>query len=398
MWTTCARRQRSWRPDGLVLRNAPQDECRGGDFVGGTIERDSALAKGAEMVRSVLEQYNVAQFIEWNDKKQLTLNPNFQRRSVWTLDGKSYLVDTLLRGLPMPKVYMRTTIDVSSQRAVRDIVDGQQRMRAILDFAKGDLRLNKRAGEFSGQRYADIGEELQESFLTYPISVEQLINATDDDVLEVFARLNSYTVPLNGAELRHARYQSDFKWKVREAATQLSDFWRKYNVLSTRDRLRMLDDEVTAELFGIILEGVRNGGQPNLKRLYDNHDREFPEADLVAQRVHETIEFLDTQVGQALSGGVFSRPPQLLMLFAVVAHAKFGIPPGEMGDDFPRDHRVEIDVDTFGQNLAVITNAVLDPAGSDRFLDFVLASTSTQRITSRRLRFRYLWTALTQRL
>jgi len=317
---------------------------------------------------------------------------------VWTLDGKSYLVDTLLRGLPMPKVYMRTTIDVSSQRAVRDIVDGQQRMRAILDFAKGDLRLNKRAGEFSGQRYADIGEELQESFLTYPISVEQLINATDDDVLEVFARLNSYTVPLNGAELRHARYQSDFKWKVREAATQLSDFWRKYNVLSTRDRLRMLDDEVTAELFGIILEGVRNGGQPNLKRLYDNHDREFPEADLVAQRVHETIEFLDTQVGQALSGGVFSRPPQLLMLFAVVAHAKFGIPPGEMGDDFPRDHRVEIDVDTFGQNLAVITNAVLDPAGSDRFLDFVLASTSTQRITSRRLRFRYLWTALTQRL
>jgi len=97
------------------------------------------------MVRSVLEQYNVAQFIEWNDKKQLTLNPNFQRRSVWTLDGKSYLVDTLLRGLPMPKVYMRTTIDVSTQRAVRDIVDGQQRMRAILDFAKGELRPNKRA-------------------------------------------------------------------------------------------------------------------------------------------------------------------------------------------------------------------------------------------------------------
>ena len=239
---------------------------------------------------------------------------------------------------------------------------------------------------------------MQEKFLTYPVSVEQLINATDDDVLEVFARLNSYTVPLNGAELRHARYQSDFKWKVREVATQLSEFWRKYNILSTRDRLRMLDDEVTAELFGIILEGVRNGGQPNLKRLYDTFDKDFAEAEQVSQRVRSVIDFLDTQLSQVLAGEVFSRPPQLLMLFAAIAHAKFGIPPGELGEDFPSDHRLEINLDIFRQNLAVITNAVLDPAGSERFLDFILASTSTQRIASRRVRFRYLWRAMTEPL
>ena len=111
----------------------------------------------------------------------------------------------------MPKVYLRTLIDRVSQASVREIVDGQQRLRAILDFGLGKFRLTSRAGEFSGLYYSDLEEELQNTFLSYRISVEQLINADDDDVLEVFARLNSYTVPLNPPELRHARYQGDFK-------------------------------------------------------------------------------------------------------------------------------------------------------------------------------------------
>lgn len=43
------------------------------------------------MVTSVRERYHVADFIEGRDKKQLTPNPDYQRRSVWTPDGKSWL-------------------------------------------------------------------------------------------------------------------------------------------------------------------------------------------------------------------------------------------------------------------------------------------------------------------
>jgi hypothetical protein len=350
------------------------------------------------MNKSVLEQYNVSDFIEWSKKKQLILNPEFQRRNVWTLDGKSYLIQTLLRGLPMPKVYIRTVINVATQKSIRDVVDGQQRMRAILDFASGDLRLNKRAEEYEGCHYEDLDEELQENFLTYAISVEQLINATDEDVLEVFARLNSYAVQLSPAELRHAKYQGDFKWTVRKTATELGDFWKRYNILSTRQRVRMQDDELTAELFGAILGGVRDGGQPSIKKLYDEYDEHLPRADRITSRVLRTIKYIRQNFEEALAGEVLSRPPQFLMFFAVIAHALEGIPAGDLGKDLPRRGR-KIRLDTARTNLALMTNAVLEKSTSKRFKAFVQASSSTtQRIASRKVRFLFLWRALTEPL
>ncbi|MEK7847820.1 MAG: DUF262 domain-containing protein, partial [Chloroflexota bacterium] len=97
------------------------------------------------MLGSVLQQYQISDFIDWWDRKCLEINQNFQRRQVWTPAAKSYLIQTVLRQMPMPKVYLRTKIDVVSQVTIREIVDGQQRLRAILDFAKGTLKLTKRA-------------------------------------------------------------------------------------------------------------------------------------------------------------------------------------------------------------------------------------------------------------
>jgi uncharacterized protein with ParB-like and HNH nuclease domain len=64
--------------------------------------------------------------------KELILNPTFQRRSVWQPQAKVLLIDTILRKMPVPKVYMRTQINAKTKRSVREIVDGQQRLRAIL--------------------------------------------------------------------------------------------------------------------------------------------------------------------------------------------------------------------------------------------------------------------------
>jgi len=96
------------------------------------------------------------------------------------------LIDTILRQYPIPKVYLRTKVNVLTQRAVREIVDGQQRVRAILDFAEDKFALTKRAQEFKGMRYSNLTEEQKATFLTYPISVDQLVNAGDEEVLEVF--------------------------------------------------------------------------------------------------------------------------------------------------------------------------------------------------------------------
>ena len=207
------------------------------------------------MVNSVLEQYTIADLFEWSQNHTLVVNPDFQRRDVWTANAKVFLIDTILQKLPIPKVYLRQKVDLQTKRSFREVVDGQQRLRAIFEFAADRLVLTKRAPEFVGLTYTTMNPELQETFLSYPVAVEQLINASDDDVLEVFSRLNSYTLPLNDQEKRHAKYMGEFKWTVHEYARRWSVLWDRFGVVSTRNRVRMADDELMAQMFGVIIDG-----------------------------------------------------------------------------------------------------------------------------------------------
>src|SRR5690348_724350 len=74
-------------------------------------------------------QYRVADFVGWQSNGILELNPNFQRRSVWKKGAKSYLIDTIIRGLPMPIIFLRDIpADLRTFQPKRGVVDGQQRL------------------------------------------------------------------------------------------------------------------------------------------------------------------------------------------------------------------------------------------------------------------------------
>ena len=213
---------------------------------------------------SLLEQYRIADFLDWHKEKRLELNPNFQRGSVWTPAARSYLIDSILRKLPIPKVYLRTKIDVATKKTVREVVDGQQRLRAIIEFADDKFALTKRAAEFVGAKYTTLSPDLQESFLGYPIAVDQLLNSSDTDVLEVFSRLNSYSVALNPAEKRHAKFQGDLKWQIRKASTDWAGLWETFSILTTRDRVRMQAHFADGREgpFGFVDQRVVRGQEP----------------------------------------------------------------------------------------------------------------------------------------
>jgi hypothetical protein len=53
---------------------------------------------------SVPQTYTISDFIEWQQKKQLVLAPDFQRGLVWTAAAKVFLIDTILNDLPMPQI------------------------------------------------------------------------------------------------------------------------------------------------------------------------------------------------------------------------------------------------------------------------------------------------------
>lgn len=349
------------------------------------------------MATSILQQYTIADFLEWHKKKQLLLNPKFQRRSVWSNQAKSYLIDSILRQLPMPKVFIRSIIDIQTQRPYREVVDGQQRLRAIIGFASDELVLGNRAKEFRGSKYSILPDELKTQFLSYPVAVEQLINASDDDVLEMFARLNSYNVRLNDAELRHAEFQGEFKWLVHEGAKKWKVLWDDFGLLTLQKRVRMLDDSLIAEVFGIILKGVTDGGQPNIRKLYVEFDKDVPRGEAVVEEIDKAISFIKDNLRQVIEGHIASGT-HFLMLFAAVAHALGGIPDGLVGDLMPaRDNSALSNIEVAVENIRKLASIIEqeEPPEDKAFLDFWKVSLgTTQRIASRRVRFPMYYKAL----
>jgi hypothetical protein len=330
----------------------------------------------------------VSDIIRWFKDGELVINEVFQRHSVWTTAAKTYLIDTILNELPIPKIYLRTKIDPKKQSSLREVVDGQQRVRALVEFGADKLNLTSRSELFAGNKYSDLDPEVQKRFLGYTISVEQLLNASDDDVIDIFARLNSYTVALNAAEKRHAQFQTEFKFAVRKAASDWRGFWEKHGIFTTKQRFRMADDAFTAELFQLFIDGVVDGGAAKLNQLYRNQDDDtFTEAvhKRVRERVDSALRFFDSEIPEAISGA-FAKHYQLLMLVAAYAFHKYGIPKG----DLPRlpDRGKVAPSERIIDKLAKIESALDLERPPQRYAAFVKASSSsTQRIASRKVRF-----------
>jgi hypothetical protein len=350
------------------------------------------------MQPSLLEQYRISDFLDWSREDRLILNPDFQRGSVWKPQAKTFLIDTILQRLPMPKIYLRTKIDVVTKRSVREVVDGQQRLRAILEFAEDGFKLSKRSEGFVGKKYSTLTEEEQETFLAYPIAVDQLINASNQDVLEVFARLNSYTVLLNGPEKRHAKYQTDFKWAVRESSQRWRSVWEEYSIFSTQERVRMLDDSFTAELIGILLDGVNDGGDAKIDALYNRYKHSFN-----VTRINDfdsVMQVLVSSLLPGLAGTVLLQLPHFLMLFAALASVTVGIPQGSLTTKEWSAPGPLIDWDKAQENLLVLAEIITSESVPEPPFDtFWQASKSTtHRISSRRIRFPIFVNALTKTL
>ena len=119
--------------------------------------------------------YSVRDFEEWREKGELVLAPKFQRREVWSPKARSYLIDTIVRGKPIPKIYMRQDINPETRRTTREIVDGQQRLQSVLTFIKDGFKLSKAHNEdFGGKYFSGLDNKTQLDVLKYEFAVDLL--------------------------------------------------------------------------------------------------------------------------------------------------------------------------------------------------------------------------------
>ena len=330
--------------------------------------------------------WQVSDVIQWYKKRELIINERFQRHSVWTPQARTYLIDTILQELPIPKIYIRTILDAKRQTSIREIVDGQQRIRSICDFANDEFPLSSRSEKFRGKKYSDLSQDDQEKFLGFTLTVEHLLNASDDDVIDIFARLNSYTVTLNAAEMRHAKYQTEFKFAVRKCSQVYRGFIEKYEIFTMKQRFRMLDDEFFSQAYQVLHEGIVDGGQTSIDRFYksmtdqkfgENEDKEF------RKKIDEVIKYFDESLSEFLKGSI-AKHYQILMMFAAYFYQKYTIPAGQLSS-LPPKTGLDMAENIAGKLAQLERDVDSGEKTLEKFID--ASSSSTQRISSRKVRF-----------
>ena len=244
-------------------------------------------------------------------KNRIDTNPDFQRPAVWSLSQKQLLIDTILRGYDIPKLYWRK---VSKNPEKYEVVDGQQRLRTVFEFHSGEFSLARDADDIDGvvvakMCYSDLPEDLRLGFDNYPLDVIVLSDTSEDEVREMFLRLQ------NGTTLKAQEKRNAMPGKMRSFVKDLSQhtFFSRCGFTNSR----FTYDLVAAQMTAIEINGgpchVRNS---NLTAIYEEQT-DFDSAGPKARKIRRVLEFFSQ---------VFTeKTPELerysvVSLYALVSH------------------------------------------------------------------------------
>jgi uncharacterized protein with ParB-like and HNH nuclease domain len=197
----------------------------------------------------------IQDLINLYNSDELNLNPWYQRRSVWTPPQRAYLINTLLESKPIPAIYIRHSIDLELEKSIKEIVDGQQRIRSILSYCDDEIAVRHPSYE-RPVRFSKLNNNERSSFLMTAIPVGYLLGADDQDVIEIFGRINSVSKTLNAQEKRNAKWSGEFKQYCLKEAAQRLPFWRSRNVFTSNEIARMQEVQFVSEIVINFLGGL----------------------------------------------------------------------------------------------------------------------------------------------
>jgi hypothetical protein len=278
------------------------------------------------MRRPERSTYTSIDFLQWQEAGTLLISPKFQRRGVWNRAARSYLIDTLLLGLPVPPIYIRVVQDIKRRTVVREVVDGQQRVSAILDYVNNKYTLGKNIeSRCAGKKFSDLKPEEQETITQYSFVCEVFYGVEDQDILKIFARLNTYSVSLNAQELRNGRFFGEFKQCAYALALEHLEFWRVNKVFSETSIARMQEVELTSELIIAMLAGLQDK-KKDVDTYYEEYEEAFPDRVSLESKFRVVIDLINSAAENTLASTEFRRVPLFYSLFAAIYHRIHGLP------------------------------------------------------------------------
>ena len=147
-------------------------------------------------------------------KAWVNIRPEYQRRQVWDQKKKSKLIESLLMNVPIPPIFLYER-DYNRY----EVMDGQQRLNAIIEFYDNRFKLNRLESWdiLNGRAYSELPPKVQRGLDRRRISATVIVSdlsdapyGPDDIRRQVFDRLNTGGLTLNPQELRNCLYPGLF--------------------------------------------------------------------------------------------------------------------------------------------------------------------------------------------
>jgi uncharacterized protein with ParB-like and HNH nuclease domain len=284
--------------------------------------------------------YKISDFISWQKSGQLVLSPEFQRRPVWKAGAKSYLIDTIHKGLPIPIIFIRDRrTDPDKIEPMREVIDGQQRIRTVISYIAPKLLKDfdpsrdvfdiKRTHnkELAGKSFKQLDDDTKRAILDYEFSVHILPSFVDDrEVIQIFRRMNSTTYGLTKQELRNSEFFGEFKSAAYSLAAEQLERWRRWKTFTEQDIARMSEVEHTSECLILIISGKLSGkSSAKISYFYKKYDDNLRERKEIENRFRTVMDFIDSHFQTGPGGFMLCRKKTLYTFFVFIYDLLFGL-------------------------------------------------------------------------
>ena len=156
-------------------------------------------------MRKETVEWTIRMLVDLQDR--INTDAEYQRGKVWSRPQQALLIDSILRGFDIPKIYVRKLPPGGNH--LFDVIDGKQRLTAIWRFVSDDFSLSRNAecfpdlGNLSGKRWSQLPASAKDVLQFASVTVSAIENATDENIHELFLRLQKGE-PLRSAEKRNA--------------------------------------------------------------------------------------------------------------------------------------------------------------------------------------------------
>ena len=161
------------------------------------------------------------------------VNRKYQRKLVWTVDEKEFLIDSILNNLPIPLILLAQT-----ENNKLEIIDGLQRLNAIMSFIENrfsikgmffDTTQSSRAKQSAEEGlFIPVTEKEQllnskqcANFLDYQLAITIYPTAEESEVTDIFGRINSGGKQLSPQEKRQAGVIDNFSNTIRKISSEI---------------------------------------------------------------------------------------------------------------------------------------------------------------------------------